>query len=72
MHLRLISLLLLDFLNLNDFPALISTCMVAPESLVESFEEVNLLNEHPDPVLLSFRDGLFLFEVELEYLILDV
>lgn len=72
LRLRVVLLLLVDLLDLNDFPAPVPAGVGAPEALVEPLEEVDLLDELPDAFPLAFREWAGVVEVELEDVVLDV
>lgn len=72
LRLRVVLLVLVDLLDLNDFPAPVPARVGAPEALVEPLEEVDLLDELPDGLPLGFCEGACVVEVELEDVVLDV
>ena len=72
MRLRVLLLVLVDFLDLNDFAAPVPAGVVAPEALVESLEEVDLLYELVDAFLVGLWERVVVVEVELEDVVLDV
>jgi hypothetical protein len=61
----------LNWFDLDNPLGLIFTAVIAPEPLIESLENMYLIDELLDPLLLCLRYVGILIEIELQNLILE-